>query len=182
MKLSIIESSDVAQLYQRFVAALSRHYYGTGPVTSDLTHITFTSELVSKLGFDFSELSKNRVIVKSDAGHYKLNKDIQPTGNSQPISLHKLHNYGRMAPKPPPPPPPPPRNALSIGESVENTITPERLKAIGYSLTRKWILKSTEPGYNETRVFYNIRELEQFILDAENMQKYVQEQSPKTPK
>ena len=61
------------ELHKELNYALDKRW-GGGKVTGNLfTHI-FTSELVSNLGFDVSELIRACVIVKSEHGNYELNK------------------------------------------------------------------------------------------------------------
>ena len=80
-------------LYKNFSIALDKWFNGkqTGNIPINMS---FTSELVDKLGFNFSDLRGSGVIVKSDIGNWQLNKDLVATngklGTPPPIPSNPL--------------------------------------------------------------------------------------------
>ena len=81
-------NQQTTDLYQSFSQALDKFYNGKVTGNPPLSLI-ITSEVVSKLGFDFSELMRAGVIERSPEGNYQLNKDLASTngklGKAPPV-------------------------------------------------------------------------------------------------
>lgn len=69
-----IYNPESGNLYQSTKQALDKHWGGKFPQEG-----IFTSELLSRLGLNISNLLKNNVIVPSPSGNYQLNKDLAAT-------------------------------------------------------------------------------------------------------
>ena len=68
-------TTDTSNAYQSFKYALDKYWGGKYPTSS-----IFTSELIAKLGFDFNDLMKKKIIQPSRYGNYELNPDLASTG------------------------------------------------------------------------------------------------------
>lgn len=66
---------DDGNKFQQFKAALSKNWGKEFPKGG-----IFTSELVSRLGFNIGDLLKSGIIKSSMHGNYELNKDLEATG------------------------------------------------------------------------------------------------------
>ena len=89
--------------YQKTKQTLDQYWGGEYPAGG-----IFTSELIARLGLNFSDLMKKRIIQQSQHGNYELNKDLTSTNGvlgkappppAKPIKKISWQDYVKMKAK-----------------------------------------------------------------------------------